>query len=258
MVRLVEERNNEKEIGGSVVVDTKMIEKVAKWLKQSKKTVVLTGAGMSTESGIPDFRSANGWWTKTDPQKVASVTALNEDYHLFHEFYTLRLEKLKDCKPHEGHYILANWEEKGIIHSIATQNVDGFHIQAGNKNVDELHGSIHTYRCNDCHEPSTKEAFFHKERCKICNGKLRPNVVLFGEMLPEKEWMNALTNIREADLVIVIGTSLEVYPVNQLPSMTIGKTVYINLNSANKVDYFDAQIVGKAKETLIQLNNFLN
>lgn len=236
----------------------KILEEVAKWIKQSKKTVVLTGAGMSTESGIPDFRSANGWWTKTNPQQVASITALNEHYSLFHEFYTLRIEKLKGCKPHEGHYVLAEWEEKGILSAIATQNVDGLHLQAGNKNVDELHGSIHIIRCNDCNAQATKEAFFNKETCKICNGKLRPNVVLFGEMLPEREWNNALTNIREADLVIVIGTSLEVYPVNQLPTMTSGKTVYINLDNADKAYYFDAQIVGKAKETLIQLNNLLN
>lgn len=237
-------------------MDTKILEEVTKWLKKSKKTVVLTGAGMSTESGIPDFRSASGWWRKTDPQKVASISALEEHYDLFHEFYTLRLEKLKECKPHEGHYILAEWEKKGILFSIATQNVDGFHIQAGNQHVDELHGSIHTYRCHNCNAPSTKEAFFKKEACTFCGGKIRPNVVLFGEMLPEDAWMNALTNIRQADVVLVIGTSLEVYPVNQLPTMTNGKTVYINLDHGQH-SYFDAHIVGKAKETLLQLNNLL-
>lgn len=242
---------------GETRVDTKIYEDVANWLLNSKKTVVLTGAGMSTESGIPDFRSASGWWTKMDPQKVASVTALAVHYDIFHEFYTLRLDKLKDCKPHEGHYILAEWEQKGILHAIATQNVDGFHLQAGNKNVDELHGSIHTFRCHECGAPATKEAFFQKESCKVCNGKLRPNVVLFGEMLPENAWMNALANIREADLVLVIGTSLEVYPVNQLPTMTSGKTVYINLDNADHAYYFDAHIVGKAKETLIHLNRLI-
>lgn len=233
------------------------LEQVANWLKNAKSAVVLTGAGMSTESGVPDFRSASGWWTKMDPSKVASVSALEDYYDIFHEFYTLRLNKLKDCKPHKGHYIIAEWEKKGIIKAVATQNVDGFHKEAGNKNVYELHGSIHTFRCQDCNTSQPKEAFFNKEACLVCGGKIRPNVVLFGEMLPEETWMDAMNSIRYADLVIVIGTSLEVYPVNQLPTMTKGKNVYINLAEAGNAYYFDAQINGKAKETLIQLNELL-
>lgn len=233
------------------------IQNVVDWLHSSKKTVVLTGAGMSTESGIPDFRSASGWWTKTDPQKVATVEALESNYPLFHEFYSMRIQLLEKCAPHEGHYILADWEKNGILHRIATQNVDGFHLKAGNKYVDELHGSIYTFRCHSCGRSATKEAFLAKERCSHCQGYLRPNVVLFGEMLPENAWKSALFNIQSADVVMVIGTSLEVYPVNQLPMMTKGKKVYINKEISEASSYFDCILQGKAKEILIQLDERL-
>lgn len=233
------------------------IETVVDWLLSSNKTVVLTGAGMSTESGVPDFRSASGWWTKTDPQKVATVDALETNYPLFHEFYSMRIQLLEKCAPHKGHYILADWEKKGILHHLATQNVDGFHSQAGNKKVDELHGSIYTFRCHSCGKSATKEAFLAMESCAHCNGRLRPNVVLFGEMLPDKAWMSALSNIQRADVVIVIGTSLEVYPVNQLPMMTKGKKVYINKEMASHATYFDCILEGKAKEVLMELNEQL-
>lgn len=239
------------------VVEVTNIETVKDWIRSSNQTVILTGAGMSTDSGVPDFRSSNGWWTKTDPQKVATVEALNSNYPLFHEFYSMRIRLLEKCFPHEGHHILADWEKKGYIHSVATQNVDGFHIQAGNKRVDELHGSIHTIRCQSCGQAASKEQFLNMEPCPSCQGKLRPNIVLFGETLPEHTWMRALSNIKAAELVIVIGTSLEVYPVNQLPFMTKGKLVYINKEIFQQYSPFDCVIQGNAKETLIQLNELL-
>lgn len=237
--------------------DLSKIETVVNWLQSSKKTVVLTGAGMSTESGVPDFRSASGWWTKTDPQQVATVDALESNYPLFHEFYSMRIQLLDKCSPHKGHYILADWEKRGILHHIATQNVDGFHSKAGSRKVDELHGSIYTFRCHSCGRDASKEAFLAKERCAHCQGCLRPNVVLFGEMLPENAWRSALSNIQSADVVIVIGTSLEVYPVNQLPMMTKGKKVYINKEAASHASYFDCILEGKAKEVIMELDDRL-
>ena len=121
---------------------------LASWLKQSQHTVILTGAGMSTESGLPDFRSKSGWWKNTDPATVASVEALEANYALFHEFYKTRMENLRDCQPHEGHFILAGWEQKGWVHAVATQNVDGFHQKAGSQRVHELHGTIRSARCH--------------------------------------------------------------------------------------------------------------
>ncbi len=187
------------------------------WLQNASYVTVLTGAGLSTESNIPDFRSKDGWWNQIDPRTVATTKALQDQYDLFHEFYSIRINGLSHCKPHKGHEILADWERKGLINAIFTQNVDGFHMAAGNQHVYDLHGSIHKIYCAECSKPASKEPFLKKEKCQDCGGKLRPGVVLFGEMLPEDSWDAALAHISKSDLVIVIGTSLEVYPASQLP-----------------------------------------
>src|SRR5699024_987330 len=112
-------------------------------MKASQRTVVFTGAGMSTESGLPDFRSASrGLWTKINPDELAKIDALKNNQKEFLEFYRYRLNDMKGIKPHKGHYILGKWEKNGIIDGIITQNVDGFHHQAGNENVKELHGHV--------------------------------------------------------------------------------------------------------------------
>ena len=118
------------------------IKALAGLMKESNYSVVLTGAGMDTESNIPDFRGKDGLWRKIDPRLVASVDTLEENYSMFREFYIERINRLKGVNPHEGHYILAEFEEKGIIKSIATQNVSALHELAGSKNVNELHGNI--------------------------------------------------------------------------------------------------------------------
>lgn len=227
-------------------------ETLAHLMKQSNRTVVLTGAGMSTESGIPDFRSSTGLWRNINPRIVASTESLQKNYEQFREFYQTRMNALDNCKPHEGHLILTDFEKRGLISLIATQNVDQLHQQAGSKNVAELHGNIVTIRCQKCGKPHAKEQFQNNSICTYCSGKLRPNVVLFGETLPSEAWDRTLHEIHQADLVIVIGTSLEVYPVNQLPSMSKGKLVYINWEQAStSVHYsFDLVLEGSAGEIL--------
>ncbi|WP_088105846.1 SIR2 family NAD-dependent protein deacylase [Halalkalibacter urbisdiaboli] len=226
-------------------------------LQSSTYTVVLTGAGMSTESGIPDFRSQSGWWKNIDPRKVATVDALEEHYSLFQEFYQTRVKALENIEPHIGHYILAKWEKKNLIQAIATQNVDGLHQKSGSKTVYPLHGSIRSFRCHHCDQAVKEEVFMNEDSCSICGGKLRPNVVLFGETLPSDVWDSAYQSIEQADLVIVIGTSLEVYPVNELPSLTKGKTVLVNVDEVSGFYPFDVIVKGKAKEVLEKLNELL-
>lgn len=230
---------------------------LAAWLKESNNTVVLTGAGMSTESGLPDFRSKSGWWKNIDPTTVASVQALKDNYALFHEFYKTRMEDLGHSQPHEGHFILAQWEKRGLVRAIATQNVDGFHQKAGSQKVYELHGSIRSARCHNCSAPVEMDQFLGGEPCRKCGGKLRPNVVLFGEILPEEAWDQSISAIRMAELVVVIGTSLQVYPVNQLPKMTKGKIAIINLEPTDQDKRFDLAIYSKAGEALMEVEEFL-
>lgn len=221
------------------------------WLKQSKYCVALTGAGMDTESNTPDFRGKEGWWRKYDPRALASIDTFYDNYQLFREFYTMRLQMLKGVLPHKGHYILAEWEQCGILRSIATQNVAGLHAAAGSKTVYELHGNIRSVRCNDCGSKGGTAAFVRGERCGVCrNGHLRPEVVLFGETLPAAALEASYAEVKKSDLLLVIGTSLEVYPVNQLPRYAGGKVVLIN-NENVGLDYnFDLRILGSIQEVL--------
>lgn len=211
---------------------------------------------MSTESGIPDFRSKDGLWKGIDPMRVACVDALITNYNLFYEFYKQRIENLEKSNPHKGYDILSNWERKGLISSVITQNVDGFHQRAGNKRVYPLHGSINTFRCSRCGQSASKDNFINKDSCIKCGGTLRPDVVLFGEALPQDILNNAIKEIQKSELVIVIGTSLMVYPVNSLPSMSKGKKVYINKEIYQQS--FDLDLEGKAGEILEAVNQQLN
>lgn len=227
-------------------------------MEESKYTAVLTGAGMDTESNIPDFRSKTGWWRNLDPRKVASVEALNNHYPLFHEFYSMRIKALENCNPHQGHYILSTLEKKGVVKSILTQNVSGLHEKAGCKSVFELHGNIERIRCNQCDHIADVNKFIKGEYCSKCGEKtLRPDITLFGEMLPENAWNNAIREVEKSDLLIVIGTSLEVYPANQLPSRTKGKVIFINAENTSAKCKFDLEIIGKAKRVLEEVYYYL-
>lgn len=234
-----------------------MYKQLAEWLITSAHTTVLTGAGMSTESGVPDFRSSTGLWRNVDPKQVATVEAMEENYPLFYQFYAERIHALQKVKPHIGHDILANWERRGLITSIATQNVDGLHQAAGSKKVIELHGSIRQIRCRSCRRPVEESEFLQDSTCKVCKGNLRPGVVLFGEMLPEQAWQQAYTAMEQAELVLVMGTSLEVFPVNQLPFVSQGKIVMINLEPVHQEERFDLATHGKVGEVLQKVDDYL-
>ncbi|WP_010529753.1 NAD-dependent protein deacylase [Lentibacillus jeotgali] len=188
------------------------------WLNESNHAVVFTGAGMSTESGLPDFRSANqGLWNQKDPSKIASTEALNNNVDEFIEFYRTRVLNVKDYKPHKGHHILADWENQGLIQSIITQNVDGFHQEAGSQNVAELHGTLTKLHCQSCGDEYRSEEYVDQEYYCACGGILRPSITLFGEMLPQDAFQLALAESEKADLFIVLGSSLSVTPANQFP-----------------------------------------
>lgn len=180
------------------------------------KIAAFTGAGMSTDSGLPDFRSAKGIWSRLDPMEIATESAMRRDYDRFHEFYKLRLDQMKTARPNAGHKILANWEARGFISCVITQNVDGLHTAAGSRNVFELHGAVGRTRCMDCARPAADEDFIAKTLCPHCGGRLRPGVVLFSESLPE-DALRGAWDAAAAGVFFVLGSSLQVSPANQLP-----------------------------------------
>jgi NAD-dependent deacetylase len=196
------------------------------------KVLVFTGAGMSTASGLPDFRSAaQGLWTQFDPMKLATVTAMRKNYSDFHAFYSLRLQTLASASPNLGHTLIADWERSGHVYGVLTQNVDGFHINAGSRKVAELHGRLNAIRCMDCSQQFSVSQFLKKELCS-CGGKLRPGVVLFGESLPESQLRSADEMLRNCETLLTMGSSLQVFPAADLPRQAkIGGAVLIIANN---------------------------
>lgn len=184
--------------------------------RPERKAAAFTGAGMSTDSGLPDFRSAKGVWNRLDPMEIATESAMRRDYDRFYEFYRMRLDQMKAARPNAGHRILADWEARGFVSCVITQNVDGLHTAAGSRNVFELHGAVGRTRCMDCARPAADADFIAKTPCPDCGGRLRPGVVLFSENLPEDTVKNAW-DAAAADVFFVLGSSLQVSPANQLP-----------------------------------------
>lgn len=203
------------------------IARAAAVLSAGRRGVALTGAGVSTESGLPDFRSADGLWATMDPARVASLSAFRRDPTAFYSFYRTRLSRLAGAVPNDGHRALARLEAAGILHLVVTQNVDGLHQQAGSRDVVEVHGNLRECRCVDCGAvlPIGEMAGLLEAgeipRCARCGGLLRPNVVLFEELLPIAAYERAEAACRECDVLLVVGSSLEVYPVAGLPDLAV-------------------------------------
>ena len=201
--------------------------RLAELVRRSQPCVVLTGAGVSTESGIPDFRSPTGIWARYDPMEYATISAFRRDPVKVWEFYALRFEALTTAKPNAGHCALADLERDGLVRAVITQNIDTLHERAGSREVVEVHGSIREAVCPACGERATLEDVVALLRaqpapsCPRCGEILKPGVVMFGEVLPEREIDRAYALAQEAALLLVVGSSLEVHPVAGLPGTTL-------------------------------------
>jgi len=228
-------------------------------LQRSRHVVVLTGAGMSTESGLPDFRSKGGLWDGVDPMELASIRALRRDPARFYRFYEQRLAGLASAEPNEGHRALAALEGAGIVSSIVTQNVDGLHQAAGSTNVIEVHGNLRSASCVGCGERYPIRVLRDAvragtlPRCGRCADLLKPDVVLFGEMLPEGAMRAAVREAERCDLMLVVGSSLVVAPVSQLPGTALAGRAHLAIVNLEETGYdrFARVVVrGYAGETL--------
>ncbi len=201
---------------------------LAELIREADSVVALTGAGISVPSGIPDFRTpGKGLWERVDPMEVAHIDAFHRNTKRFWQFYRPRFADLGDKQPNRAHEILAEFECQGRLKAVVTQNIDRLHAKAGSDRVIEVHGSIATSSCTTCSTSYPLEnvgELFDTDgvaTCACCMGKVKPDVVLFGEMLPEAAMMEAQELAANADLLLCIGSSLEVYPVAGLPELTL-------------------------------------
>jgi NAD-dependent deacetylase len=194
-------------------------------IRGSRKAVVLTGAGISTPSGIPDFRSPdNGLWEHFDPFEVASLTSFRHNPANFYSWMRGLAGIILKAQPNPAHFSLATLQQLGYVQTIITQNIDNLHQRAGSKNVLEVHGSLETMTCTDCYQSVPARDFIeaYLERAEVphcagCGAILKPDLVLMGEQLPAKIWLQAVQASKKCDLMIVAGSSLEVLPVASLP-----------------------------------------
>ncbi|HUJ54896.1 MAG TPA: NAD-dependent deacylase [Gaiellaceae bacterium] len=199
-------------------------ELLAELVRTHQPCIVLTGAGISTESGIPDFRSQEGIWKRFDPMVYAHVDAFRRNPAKVWEFYALRLDVAGKAEPNDGHRALAELEGRGWVRAIVTQNVDGLHARAGSREVVEVHGSLREAECPACgvRVPIGEiVGALPLPPCPECGEVLKPGVVMFGELLPAAAIDRAQQLAREAGLLLVVGSSLEVYPVAALPEETL-------------------------------------
>ncbi len=209
-------------------VATAAAERLAGLLQASSSTVALTGAGISVPSGIPDFRSpGTGIWENVDPMEVASIEAFHGDPTRFWSFYRPRFASLADVQPNPAHAALVELERRGMLDAVVTQNIDRLHRKAGSERVIEVHGSIDSSSCTACGASWRLEdvgGLFDEQGvavCPCCTSLVKPDVVLFGEMLPAAAIAEAQALAAGADLLLSVGTSLEVYPVAGLPDLTL-------------------------------------
>lgn len=231
---------------------------LATLLRERRPCVVLTGAGISTESGIPDFRSPTGIWARYDPMEYATIDAFRRNPEKVWEFYALRLGVLAEAEPNAGHLALAELERSGLVKAVVTQNVDGLHQRAGSREVIEVHGSIRTASCLRCGERVELERAM--PRCPSCSSILKPDVVMFGELLPAGVLERAVELAQLAGLLLVVGSTLEVYPVAGLPEETLaaGGTLAIVNRGATPFDGLaEIRIDAGAGETLEAVSTLL-
>jgi NAD-dependent deacetylase len=230
--------------------------RLAELVRELQPCVVLTGAGISTESGIPDFRSPGGLWRKVNPMQVGSIEAFRTDPARVWEYYAMRFETLLAAEPNDGHRALAELEQRGFVRAIVTQNIDLLHERAGSRDVVEVHGSIRTAGCPHCgaHYPLAEVLErLPLPECARCGDVLKPDVVFFGELLPEDAIDRATRLAEEAVLLLVVGSSLEVWPVAGLPLRTLesgGRLAIVNRGRTPFDDRADLVVDGPAGETL--------
>jgi len=224
----------------------------------AKRVCVLTGAGISAESGIPTFRGGGESvvWKGMPFEQISSARMVREDLDAVWEWFDYRRGLYKECKPNAGHIALAEWQDRFEDFTLVTQNVDGLHERAGSENVVELHGNINHARCDDCgqiYKMKPEDVPHEPTHCSGCGTKVRPHIVLFGEMIPEGAFEKASKKAEDSDFFVVVGTSALVFPADALPEIAKRNGAYlieINLEETPLTAICDESFRGKAGEVL--------
>lgn len=237
-------------------MDDKKIDELRKIVEESDNIVFFGGAGVSTESGIPDFRSVDGLYNqkyKYPPETIISHSFYRSNPEEFYRFYKDKMI-FADAKPNKAHLKLAELEQQGKLKAVITQNIDGLHQMAGSRNVIELHGSVHRNYCEKCHKFYDLDYIVKSEgvpRCQVCGGIVKPDVVLYEEALDDNNMSRALDYISQADTLIIGGTSLVVYPAAGLIRYFRGrKLVVINMSPTQSDRNADLLIADKIGDVL--------
>ncbi len=245
-------------------IEDLQISQAAQLITDSQRSFAFTGAGISTESGIPDFRSEDsGLWENVDPLTVASIYGFRRNPQAFYDWVYDLAHTTFDAQPNAAHLALADLERRGRLKGIITQNIDGLHTRAGSHVVHELHGHMRSATCISCftrtdgqHVMDQFLADRHLPTCEHCGGVLKPDVILFGEQLPIRPLQAAQEAARRAQVMIVIGSSLEVAPASELPTLAKrsgAKLIIINLASTHMDAAADIVIRGRAAKILPQI-----
>lgn len=211
------------------------LDDAAELFRQAKRVVVLTGAGISTPSGIPDFRSeGTGLWSRDEPLEVASLNTFRTHPERFFKWFRPLVGQIFNAQPNAAHLAVSELERAGLARSVVTQNIDGLHQKAGSKRVIEMHGTLQTLSCTRCFEKFDSRGFIRSfvdegtiPRCPECAAVLKPDVILFGEQLPQTAWFEAQRESRNCDLMVVAGSSLEVLPVAGLPMQAVDRGAHL-------------------------------
>ncbi|HTU69369.1 MAG TPA: NAD-dependent deacylase [Candidatus Baltobacteraceae bacterium] len=229
-------------------------------LRAARAVLVLTGSGISAESGLPTFRGVGGLWRTHRVEELASPQGFAADPQLVWTWYNERNAAHRRAQPNAGHYALAALEERYRDFTLATQNVDSLHLRAGSRNVVELHGALRTARCTGCEEREPLDSLglaLHRIE-HHCGGRLRPDIVWFGEPLPAEGWERARAAADRADVILVIGTSAVVYPAAALARRNGAAFIAeINPEPTAISDQVDCVVRGSAAETLPRLLSLL-
>jgi NAD-dependent deacetylase len=240
-----------------------LIDEAASVWKQSSYPVAFTGAGISVPSGIPDFRSPGGLWTRFDPFEVATAEALDNNPRGVWEFMLETVLLLEKAGPNPAHLALAELEQSSRLMGVITQNIDNLHQEAGSEVVVEYHGNFKRFYCKDCEaeKPMDEVRALSQEAipciCPSCGGLIRPDVVFFGESIPPAAHQQSLNMIARADLMLIVGTSGEVAPANVLPrqvKINGGRIIEINLGRTMYEDVTDIRFDGRVEDILPQLS----